>query len=591
MTELADRLARLTPAQRRLLELRRAQQSGAAPAAAPGAIPARGEEPAPLSFSQRRLWFLDRMEPGNAFYNVPSALRLRGALDVPALERALGEIVARHAVLRSVFREVAGEPVQAPLSPPPFVLPVDVLSDANDDALRAALAAEARRPFDLAGGPPFRARLFRLGADDHALIVTLHHVVGDAWSFGVLFRELGALYGAFAEGRPSPLEPLPIQYADYAAWQRQHGTAEALQPQLDWWTERMKGAPDLLELPADRPRPAVQKFRGGRHRLDLSTELTDRLRTIGGEHGATLFMVLLAAWQTLLARHTGREDMVVGSPIAGRGRAETEGLIGFFVNTLALRTDLSGDPSFRQLVERARRTALDAYARQDLPFETLVEALRIPRDLSRQPLFQTMLMLHRPQGTFALPGLACEPVEADPGTSIFDLGLYAWDRPQGLRAMLEYNADLFDAATAARFADRFRTLLEGIAADPDAPLSRLPVMTADEKARLAAWNDTAHACPGDECIHEIIARQAAATPDAVAVVFEDQRVTYAELDARASRLANHLRGLGVGPEVRVGILAEPGPDLVAGVLGILRAGGAYLPLDPAYPAERLAFML
>ncbi|HEX2078241.1 MAG TPA: amino acid adenylation domain-containing protein [Longimicrobium sp.] len=587
MTELATRLAKLTPAQRRLLELRRAQQSGAAPAA----IPARGEGPAPLSFSQRRLWFLDRMEPGNAFYNLPNAVRLRGALDVPALERALGQVVARHAVLRSVFREVAGEPVQAPLPPRPFALPVNVLFGADDDALRAALAAEARLPFDLAEGPPFRARLFRLGARDHALVVTLHHVVGDAWSFGVLFRELGALYGAFAAGEPSPLGPLPIQYADYAAWQRRHGTPEALAPQLDWWTERMKGAPDLLELPADRPRPAVQKFRGGRHRMELSGELTERLRQIGGEHGATLFMVLLAAWQTLLARHTGREDVVVGSSIAGRNRAETEGLIGFFVNTLAMRTDLSGDPGFRQLLERVRRTALDAYARQDLPFESLVEALRIPRDLSRQPVFQAMLMLHRPQGAFALPGLECEPLEADPGTSIFDLGLYAWDRPEGLRAMLEYNADLFDAATAARFVDRFRTLLEGIAANPDAPLSRLPVMPAGEAAQLSAWNATGRDYPGTECIHELIAKQAAATPDAVAVVFEDERVTYAELDRRANRLANHLRALGVGPEVRVGVCAERSVELVVALLGVLKAGGGYVPLDPGYPRDRLAYML
>jgi amino acid adenylation domain-containing protein len=591
MTELADRLARLTPAQRKLLELRRAQQSGAAPAAAPATIPARGEEPAPLSFSQRRLWFLDRMEPGSAFYNLPTAVRLRGALDVPALERALGEIVARHAVLRSVFREVAGEPVQAPLPPRALVLAADALPDADDAALRAAVAAEARRPFDLAEGPPFRARLFRLGAEDHALVVTLHHVVGDAWSFGVLFRELAALYGAFARGEASPLAPLPIQYADYAAWQRTHGTPEALKPQLDWWTERMKGAPDLLELPADRPRPAVQKFRGGRHSLQLSAALTERLRDIGGAHGATLFMVLLAAWQTLLARHTGREDVVVGSPIAGRGRAETEGLIGFFVNTLALRTDLSGDPSFGELLERVRRTALDAYARQDLPFETLVEALRIPRDLSRQPLFQAMLMLHRPQGTFVLPGLECRPVEADPGTSLFDLGLYAWDRPEGLHARLEYNADLFDAGTAARFAERLRTLLDGIAADPGAPLSRLPVMTADETAQLAAWNATERAYPGEACIHDLIARQAAATPDAVAVVFQDERVTYAELDRRANQLANHLRALGVGPEVRVGVCAERSVELVVALLATLKAGGGYVPLDPGYPRDRLAYML
>ncbi|MBV9108923.1 MAG: amino acid adenylation domain-containing protein, partial [Gemmatimonadetes bacterium] len=324
----------------------------------------------------------------------------------------------------------------------------------------------------------------------------------------------------------------------------------------------------------------------------FSAALTERLRQIGREHGATLFMVLLAAWQALLARHTGQEDVVVGSPITGRHRAETEGLVGFFVNTLALRTDLSGDPGFRELLERVRRTALDAYARQDLPFEWLVEALQIPRDLSRQPLFQAMLMLQRSQGgAFSLPGLRCEQVEADPGTSIFDLGLYAWDQPRGLHARLEYNADLFDAATAARFAERLRTLLEGIAADPDAPLSRLPVMTADETARLAAWNATEKDYPGSGCIHEIIARQAAATPNAVAVVFEDERVTYAELDARANRLANHLRALGVGPEVRVGVCAERSVELVVALLGTLKAGGGYVPLDPGYPRDRLAYML
>ncbi|HLL85429.1 MAG TPA: condensation domain-containing protein, partial [Longimicrobium sp.] len=427
MTELADRLARLTPAQRRLLELRRAQQS-----AAPGAIPARGEEPAPLSFSQRRLWFMDRMEPGNAFYNLPSAVRLRGALDVPALERALGEIVARHAVLRSVFREVAGEPVQTPLPARAFILPVDALPDADDAALRAALTAEARRPFDLAAGLPFRARLFQLGARDHALILTLHHVVGDASSFGVLFRELAELYGAFAAGRPSPLEPLPIQYADYAAWQRQHGTAEALRPQLEWWTERMQGAPDLLELPADRPRPSVQRFRGGHHDLELSAELTDRLRTIGGEHGATLFMVLLAAWQTLLARHTGRDDIVVGTPIAGRNRAETEGLIGFFVNTLALRTDLSGDPTFVELLGRVREATLGAYEHQEVPFEKLVEELAPERSLSHHPLFQAVLSLQNaPRGAAELPGLRLTPWESAGGTTKFDLLLTASETSQG----------------------------------------------------------------------------------------------------------------------------------------------------------------
>ncbi|HEU4883761.1 MAG TPA: condensation domain-containing protein, partial [Longimicrobium sp.] len=392
MTELADRLAKLTPAQRRLLELRRAQQSGADPAVSPAPIPVRGEGPAPLSFSQRRLWFLDRMEPGNATYNLPNAVRLRGALDVPALERALGEIVRRHEALRTVFAEADGSPVQVIAPFGGFDLPVEDLSGLGEAdreaAARRRVGEEAARPFDLAAGPLFRAGLLRLGGEDHVLLFSMHHIVSDAWSLGVFLRELSALYAAYREGRASPLPELEVQYADFAAWQHEQMAGGVLDRQLAYWRERLADAPALLELPADHPRPAVQTYRGATLPVAFPIELLERLQALGRSEGATLYMTLLAAFQVLLSKYSGSADVVVGTSIAGRTQKEVEALIGFFVNTLVLRTDLSGDPSFRELLGRVREVTLGAYAHQDLPLETLVAELQPERSLSHSPLVQ-----------------------------------------------------------------------------------------------------------------------------------------------------------------------------------------------------------
>ncbi|HYR10725.1 MAG TPA: condensation domain-containing protein, partial [Longimicrobium sp.] len=421
MTELANRLAKLTPAQRRLLELRRAQQSGAAPAAVPIAIPARGEGPAPLSFAQERLWFLDRMEPGNAFYNLPNAVRMRGALDVPALQRALGEIVRRHESLRTVFAEADGSPVQVIAPFGGFALPVENLSGLGEAdreaAARRRVQEEAARPFDLSAGPLFRAALLRLGEEDHVLLLSMHHIVSDGWSLGVLLRELSALYSAYRKGRESPLPELGVQYADYAVWQRGQLAGEALDRQLAYWRERLSGAPELLELPTDHPRPAVQTYRGETVPVELSPELLGRLQALGRSEGATLYMTLLGAFQVLLSKYSGSTDIVVGSPIAGRTRKELEELIGFFVNTLVLRTDLSGDPSFREVLRRAREVTLGAYEHQEMPFEKLVAELQPERSLSHSPLFQVVFTLRDAGGAaWELPGVRTEVVELDPGT-------------------------------------------------------------------------------------------------------------------------------------------------------------------------------
>ncbi|HEX2077834.1 MAG TPA: condensation domain-containing protein, partial [Longimicrobium sp.] len=437
MTELADRLAKLTPAQRRLLELRRAQQSGAAPAAAPAAIPARGEGPAPLSFSQRRLWFLDRMEPGNVFYNLPNAVRLRGALDVPALERALGEIVRRHEALRTTFAEADGSPVQVIAPFGGFALPVEDLSGLGEAdreaAARRRVGEEAARPFDLSAGPLFRAGLLRLGAEDHVLLLSMHHIVSDGWSLGVLLRELSALYAAYREGRESPLPELPVQYADYAVWQHEQLAGGVLDRQLAYWRERLADAPALLELPTDHPRPAVQTYRGATVPVELSVELLERLQALGRSEGATLYMTLLAAFQVLLSKYSGSKDIVVGTSIAGRTRKEFEELIGFFVNTLVLRTDLSGDPSFRETLRRVREATLGAYVHQELPFEKLVAELQPERSLSHSPLFQVVFSLQdRNQPVGGLAGLKAGGVEAELGTAKFDLELNLAVHAQGL---------------------------------------------------------------------------------------------------------------------------------------------------------------
>jgi amino acid adenylation domain-containing protein len=598
MTELADRLAKLTPAQRKLLELRRAQQSAAAPATEPAPIPPRGEGPAPLSFSQRRLWFLDQMEPGSALYNLPNAVRLRGALDLPALERALGEIVRRHEALRTTFAQADGSPVQVIAPFGGFTLPVQDLSALGEAereaAARRLVGDDAERPFDLAAGPLFRAELLRLGAEEHVLLVSMHHIVSDGWSQGLLLREMSALYAAFREGRPSPLPELPVQYADYAAWQHEQMAGGVLNRQLAYWRERLAGAPELLELPADHPRPAVQTYRGATVPVDFSPELLERLQALGRGEGATLYMTLLGALQVLLSKYSGSDDVVVGSSIAGRTRKEVEELIGFFVNTLVLRTDLSGDPSFRELLRRVREVTLGAYANQEVPFEKLVAELQPERSLSHSPLFQVLFELHKGGGGGqggALQGLSMQAAGAELASAQFDLSLELAATPQGLRGGLNYATDLFERATAERMIRHLERLLEQVAADPDVRLSRLALAGPEERAQvIVEWNRTGRPFL-EGCIHQLFEEQVRRTPDAAALVWGVEELTYRQLDARANRLAHHLGGLGVGPESRVGLRVERGVDNVVATLAVLKAGGCCVPVDTSYPAERMALML
>jgi len=594
MDSLTERLARLSPEQ--LAELmRRARGTGGE--GAPGAIPRRpGAGPFPLSFAQQRLWFLLQLDPANTAYNMVGAARLDGALDVDALRRAIDRVVERHDALRSVIARQGGEWVQVVAERMPVALAVEALEaippGERDAAVEARVRREHARPFDLEAGPPLRATLLRLGPERHVLLLAMHHVTGDGWSRAVIVRELSALYTAFVTGGDAALPELPVRHADYAAWQRERLQGERLAAQLDYWREKLAGAPGALELPADRQRPPVQSFAGRTHRFRLPREAADALRALGRGEGATPFMVLLAAFKTLLARYTGEADLVVGTPVANRGRRETEGVVGFFANTLALRTDLSGDPAFREALRRVRDTAVGAYAHEELPFERLVEALHPRRDLSRNPAFQVMFLLDEaPLRPVRLAGLDLVPLEVDPGTSMFDLTLGIEAGDDGDTARIEYATALFDAPTIERMARHLCVLLRGIAADPDARLSALPLAPAHERALLAEWNAAGRERPAGGCVHELFAAQAARTPDAVALVCGGEPLRYAELDARANRLARHLRRRGVGPEARVGVCLERTPALVTALLAILKAGGAYVPLDPAYPRERLGWMV
>ena len=556
----------------------------------PPIVPVPRAPAMPLSFAQERLWFMDRLEPERAVYNVAMALRLDGALNPDTCRRCLDEIVRRHESLRTNFDEVDGTPVQRIAAPGPIELPCAEPSEITE--VWRWCEEEARRPFDLSAGPLLRARLFRLSPEKYVLFLNVHHIVMDDWSASVLVAELNALYAAFAAGRPSPLAPLPVQYADFAAGQRESISAEMLGTQLAYWKQQLDGAPALLELPADHPRPAVQSHAGAVERVLFPKSLHGALTALSQQEGASFFMLVLAAFDVLLSRISGQEDIVVGSPIAGRNRAEIENLIGFFVNTLALRCDLSGDPTFRDVLARVRDTTLGAYANQDVPFEKLVEELRPARNLSHSPLCQVIFALqHLPLAQHA-DGLRVGLEWIPTGTAKFDLTVTMIERADGLEAMVEYSTDLFERDTIVRLLGCFGTLLEGIVADPAARIATLPLMTPAERAlSLVEWNRTESAYPRECCIHELFEAHATRAPDAVAVVFGGRQITYRALDEQANRIANVLRKRGVGPDVLVGLCVERSPELIAGLLGILKAGGAYIPLDPSYPAERLAFMI
>nr|MDZ8007541.1 amino acid adenylation domain-containing protein [Nostoc sp. DedSLP05]MDZ8097380.1 amino acid adenylation domain-containing protein [Nostoc sp. DedSLP01] len=554
-------------------------------------------EELPLSYAQQRLWFLDQFEPNSAVYNIPVALRLVGNLNRAALEQSLIEIIHRHEALRTNFITVDGKPIQVIHTQTNWTVSVlewQHLAPSEQEIATQQLAEQqAIQPFDLAKEALIRATLVVLNQTEHILLVCMHHVVSDGWSMGVFIRELAALYNAYSQGQPSPLAPLPIQYADFAIWQREWLQGDVLQTQLMYWQQQLKDAPALLSLPTDRPRPAVQTFAGANQEFALSVDLTRKLTKLSQQQGCTLFMTLLAAYNTLLYRYTGQTDILVGSPIANREHSEIEGLIGFFVNTLVMRTDLLGNPSFTELLGRVREMAMDAYAHQELPFEMLVEALQPERNLSHPPLFQVMFVLQNaPTSGVEIADLTINSLPTQNKTAKFDLTLLMYNSPAGLAGVWEYNTDLFDASTIERMAVHFQTLLEGIVANPEERISQLPLLTQVEQQQLLVeWNDTQVDYPFDKCIHQLFEQQVEKTPQSVAVVFKDQSLSYRELNERANQLAHHLQRLGVGPEVLVGVCVERCVEMVVGLLGILKAGGAYVPLDPEYPPERLAYML
>ncbi|HLL49013.1 MAG TPA: condensation domain-containing protein, partial [Longimicrobiaceae bacterium] len=582
----------LSPAKQALLEkLKRGGVAGTGP------IRRRGPDaPVAASFAQQRLVLLDQLIYDRATYNLPLALRLAGALDVGALERAIQEVARRHEALRTTFRIGVDPPEQVVAPELHVTLPVGDLSrpsaaEREEEAGRR-LEDEARRHFDLSAGPLFRGLLLRLSAEEHVLLLCMHHVVSDGWSMGVLQREISALYGAFSRGGPSPLPDLPVQYPDYALWQRARLSGEALDRQLAYWRERLAGAPAVLDLPTDRPRPIMQVYHGAVHQGRLPGELRRELRALAQREGGTLFMVLIAAFKVLLSRYSEQQDLVVGTPVAGREHAEVEGLVGFFVNTLALRTDLSGEPTFTELLARVRETSLGAFAHADVPFERLLAELRPERTLNRQPLFQAMFGLQNtPRASFQVEGLVARPFPLRTTTAKFDLTLMVGEDEGGIETRIEYSTELFDPRTIERLGEHYRVLLEGILAGPGRRIPELPLLTPEEWQRVVVErNATGRECPRG-CMHTLFQEQAARTPHVPAVAWDGGRMSYSELDLRSTRLAHALRGYGVGPEVRVGIWLERGPDMVVSLLAVLKAGGAYVPVDPAYPRERTACVL
>jgi amino acid adenylation domain-containing protein len=635
MSDLSQQIANLPPEMLDLL-LRRLDQRTRLPADLPHPLPRRATSQAfPLSFAQERLWFLNQLEPANPAYNIPVAVRLTGPLQLEQFERSLNQLVRRHETLRTTFALQAGQPVQLIAPASPVQMPQHSLESLPQTQQLAQLqllaGAEAQQPFDLAQGPLLRVRLLRLQPQDHVVLLTLHHIITDGWSMALLLRELMTFYAAFVQAQPVPLAELPFQYADFAIWQREWLRGELLQAQVAYWKEQLAGAPALLALPTDRPRPTAQTFLGAKLLFRVPSALTEELVALGQGERATLFMTLLAAWKLLLYRYSGQSDIVVGTPIANRTRAELEHLIGFFVNTLVLRSQLKANLAFGELLGRVREVCLGAYAHQDVPFEKLVEELQPSRSLSHQPLFQVMFALQNL--SFPAEGLAelrVQPLEVESKTAKFDLMLELFESPHGLHGSLEYSSDLFDATTIQRLAQHFQVALAGMVADQAQRLADVSLLTATERHQLLLeWNDTLRGLGGQGsglrgeipdtwCVHQLFEAQVERTPDAVALVFDDRptyahdkscpydhrptttsqhsafgvrQLTYHELNRRANQLAHYLRSLGLAPEARVGVCLPRSPELLLALLGALKAGAAYLPLDPALPPERLRFML
>ncbi len=561
----------------------------------PSIVPVNREDDIPLSWAQERLWFVNQLEGESGAYTIDLTMRLRGNLNVKALEKAFQAIIQRHEPLRTQFKLKDNKPIQAIDSNVTFTLPVVNLQNLShsEQQVKNLLLAAASEPFDLESGSVLRVKLWQLETEEYVLLLAIHHIAADGWSIGVLIDELSAYYRSFCTGTKADLPDLSIQYADFAVWQRQWLTNEVLDRQLSYWKQQLTGVPLLHQLPTDRPRPAIQSFRGGTERLQLDSQLTQQLKKLSQESGSTLFMTLLAGFAVLLSRYSQQTDVVIGSPIANRNRTEIEGLIGFFVNSLVLRFDLSQDPTFEDFLAQVRQTTQDAYDHQDLPFEMLVEKLQIERHLDRNPLTQIVFALQNaPSSPWDLPGVNIEDIPSGLDSVRVDLEVYLWDAPEGLGGFCSYNRDLFDAETIVRMMNHFKTLLAAIVENPRQSVASLPLLTPEEEYQLLEeWNETKADYSYNKCIHQLIEEQAARTPDGVAVVFENQQLTYAELNSRANQLAHYLRSLGVETEVIVGLCVERSLDMIVALIAILKAGAAYLPLDPEYPQERLQFML
>ncbi len=560
--------------------------------------PIERQGPLPLSFPQERLWFLDQLTPDNPFYNTPAAVRLDGHLDITALEQSIRAIAQRHETLRTCFKTINGKPVLVihPLSVNHYQFSIINLQklpeEKQSEQVQHLTDIEAQRPFDIQQGPLFRTTLIQLNAEQHVFLMTIHHIITDGWSMGILVQELSALSEAFSTGSPSPLPELPIQYVDFAQWQRQWLTGEVLATHLNYWQQQLADAPPVLEIPSDHPRPPVHTFRGRSQYFEIPPELTQQLKTLSQQSGVTLFMISLAAFAILLERYSGQEDILIGSPIANRTRQEIEPLIGLFVNILVLRLDLSGEPTFIDLLTQVREVTLGAYAHQDLPFEKLVEALQPERDMSRNALVQVALAFQNvPQPPIKLIDFTITPVEFEAGTVRFDLEFHLWETADQLVGRFFYYQDMFEAATIARLLKHFHTLLTEIVAQPDKPISELSLLSQAERHQLLLdWHHST-SYPAEPCIHQGFENQAARTPNHIALVFEEQSVTYQALNTRANQLAHYLQTQGIQPDRLVGLCVERSLEMVIGLLGILKAGGAYLPLDPSSPPERLLFIL
>jgi amino acid adenylation domain-containing protein len=599
MKDISERISALTPEQRALFEARLKQKGLHNQITAVQTIPRRqnrNSATCPASIDQERLWFIDQLQPGNTAYNIFSASRIRGSLNVPIMERVINELIQRHEVLRTTLKSVDGVPVQ--VIAPELEITLEPVSlehlpeeERYDEALRLT-TEEFARPFDLEKEPLVRVGLLRLAEDDFVLQVNMQHAITDRWSFAVFEKELAVLYQAFATGQPSPLPELPIQFADYAVWQRERMNSDEYKKDLEYWLRQLDVS-FVLDFPTDFPRPPVQNFRGARVYVGYPKSLLDGLKELSRREGVTMFMTLMAAFKTLIYRYTNQHDILISTPIGTRLRPETENLVGYLLNLLIVRTDLSGNPTFRELLKREQEACVGAYAHQEVPFGKLVQELKPKQDASRNPIAQVaFLYLDFPEATaMQFLGLTATPIDIDNGASRFDITLAMIETPEGFAISIEYISDIFEHGRMERMARHLQVLLEGIIANPDARLSDVPILTLAEQRQLQHWNDTAHQFPSTLLVHQLFEQQAALRPGAPALLFEDQALTFSEINRRANQLARHLLSCGLEPEARVGVMLPRTPDALVALLAIFKAGGCYLPLDPEYPPERLAFML